>query len=79
MQRDFVSSAEKEFKKYENMRMQMYDYFDRLIPKTEDGVYDFSQAKKANSQELFDMFFKLDYQARKIRGIAIQCLGLEAK
>ena len=73
-----MNSAEKEFKKYEEMRMQMYNYFDRLIPKI-GGVYDFSQAKKANSQELFDMFFKLDYQARKIRGIAIQCLGLKAE
>lgn len=69
--------AIKEFKKYEKMRMNMYDFFDKHIPKDENGVYDFKNAKSIDAKEIFDMFFKLDYQARKIRGIAVNCLGVK--
>ena len=70
-------AAIKEFKKYEEMRMQMYDFFDRFIPKKSDGTYDFENGGQIDAKEAFDMFFKLDYQARKIRGIAINCLGIK--
>lgn len=66
-----------EFKKYEKMRMQMYDFFDKYIPKKDDGSYDFEKAEKIDAKEAYDMFFKLDYQARRIRGIAIDCLGVK--
>jgi len=68
-----------EFKKYEKMRMQMYDFFDKYIPKKDDGTYDFEKAQNLDAKESFNMFFKLDYQARKIRGIAINCLGIKAE
>ena len=68
-----------EFKKYEKMRLKMYDYFDSLIPKDEKGIYDFKRAKNLDVKEVFEMFCKLDYQARKIRGIAVNCLGVKAE
>ena len=74
-----IEIAKKEFKKYEEMRMKMYDLFDEIIPKKSDGTYDFAKAQKVDPKEFFDLFFKLDYQARKIRGIAINCLKIEAK
>ncbi len=69
--------AIKEFKRYEEMRMEIYDLFEKKIPKKPDGTYDFEAAKPLEAKEMFDLFFKLDYQARKIRGIAINALGVK--
>ncbi len=66
--------AMREFKQYEKMRQEMYDFLDRSIPKKEDGTMDFENARPIHAKELFDRWFKLDYQARKIRGIAMKCL-----
>ncbi len=71
--------AMEEFKKYERMRQEMYDLFERYIPKKGDGTFDFSEAKCIDAKEIFDLCFKLDYQARKIRGIAIKALGLQGE
>jgi len=74
-----TKKAKDEFKKYEEMRMRMYDFFDRVMPKNQDGVYDFEKAPKIDAKEVYEMFFALDYQARKIRGIAIDALGMKAE
>jgi len=74
-----MEKAREEFKKYEKMRMQMYDFFDKVIPKNQDGMYDFEKASKIDAKEVYEMFFALDYQARKIRGIAIDALGMKAE
>ncbi len=71
--------AMQEFKKYEKMRMEMYEFLERFIPKDANGTLDFSKAEKIDAKEVFDRWFKLDYQARKIRGIAINCLGLKGE
>ncbi len=71
--------AMEEFKKYEQMRMEMYEFLERYIPKDANGALDFSRAKEIPADEIFDRWFKLDYQARKIRGIAINCLGLKGE
>ncbi len=71
--------AMKEFKAYEKMRLEMYDFLEQFIPKDENGQLDFSQAKSIPAKEVFDRWFALDYQARKIRGIAINCLGLKGE
>ena len=68
-----------EFKKYEKMRQQMYEFLEEFIPKDENGRLDFAKAKCIDAKEVFDRWFKLDYQARKIRGIAINCLGLKGE
>ncbi|WP_281950481.1 hypothetical protein [Nitrosophilus kaiyonis] len=71
--------AMNEFKKYEKMRMDMYEFLEKYIPKDKNGELDFKNAKKIDAKEIFDRWFKLDYQARKIRGIAINCLGLKGE
>ncbi len=71
--------AMKEFKKYEQMRMEMYEFLESFIPKDKNGTLDFSKAKDIPAKEIYDRWFKLDYQARKIRGIAINCLGLKGE
>ncbi|MRI58761.1 MAG: hypothetical protein C6H99_04545 [Epsilonproteobacteria bacterium] len=72
-------AAMKEFKKYEQMRQEMYEFLERYIPRDEKGVLQFDKAQKIDAKEIFDRWFKLDYQARKIRGIAINCLGLKGE
>ena len=71
--------AMEEFKKYEKMRMEMYEFLEKFIPKDANGALDLSKAEKVDAKEVFDRWFKLDYQARKIRGIAINCLGLKGE
>jgi hypothetical protein len=71
--------AMQEFKLYEKMRGEMYEFLERYIPKKADGSLDFENAGKVDAKEVFDRWFKLDYQARKIRGIAINCLGLKGE
>ena len=71
--------AMEEFKRYEKMRNEMYEFLENFIPKKEDGSLDFEHAKEVSAKEVFDRWFKLDYQARKIRGIAINCLGLKGE
>ncbi|NPA56937.1 MAG: hypothetical protein GXO19_04270 [Epsilonproteobacteria bacterium] len=68
-----------EFKKYEEMRQEMYSFLEEFIPRREDGTLDFERAREINAKEVFDRWFKLDYQARRIRGIAINCLGLKGE
>ncbi len=72
-------AAKKEFKKYEQMRQEMYEFLEEFIPKSDSGILEFDKAKDINAKEVFDRWFKLDYQARKIRGIAINCLGLKGE
>ncbi len=72
-------AAKKEFKKYEQMRQEMYEFLEEFIPKSDSGTLEFDKAKDINAKEVFDRWFKLDYQARKIRGIAINCLGLKGE
>ena len=71
--------AMQEFKKYEQMRGEMYEFLERYIPKKEDGSLDFERAGQVSAKEIFDRWFRLDYQARRIRGIAINCLGLKGE
>ena len=71
--------AMSEFKKYEKMRQEMYEFLEEFIPKDENGRLDFAKANSIDAKEVFDRWFKLDYQARKIRGIAINCLGLKGE
>jgi hypothetical protein len=69
-----MDNHKEEFKKYEKMRLKMYDYFDDIIPKNENGFYEFEKVDK-RIKEMYEMFFQLDYQARVIRGIAINCIN----
>jgi len=71
--------AMEEFRKYERMRNEMYEFLERHIPKKEDGSLDFERAGEVSAKEVFERWFRLDYQARRIRGIAINCLGLKGE
>ncbi len=68
----------KELDKLIEIREEFYEYFDSNIPKKE-GIFDFSQNPKLNAKDIYERFFKLDYQARKLRGFLVRTYGLKAK
>ncbi|RUM68353.1 MAG: hypothetical protein DSZ05_01245 [Sulfurospirillum sp.] len=72
-----VEDVRKEMKKYEQTRNAFYDLFDREIPKKENGMFDFDAAPKLDAKEVYDLFFKLDYQARKLRGLLIEARDIK--
>ncbi len=68
--------AFKEFKAYEKQRENFFAFLDENIPQKEASLaYDFEQCKTLDSQRVYELFFKLDYQARKVRGVAISLIN----
>jgi hypothetical protein len=63
--------VEKETKTLIEIRKEFYDYLDKNIPKKEHGIYDFSSSPKLDAKKVYELFYKLDYQARKLRGILV--------
>ncbi len=72
-----IEDVRKEMKKYEEQRNAFYALFDNEIPKKENGMFDFDNAPKLDAKEVYDLFFKLDYQARKIRGLLIEARDIK--
>ena len=68
-----------ELKRYEKARESFYSYLDSKIPKKENGLYDFEYAEPLDAKEIYELFYKLDYQARKIRGMVVNLSGLKAE
>jgi len=42
------------------------------IPKDDKGHFDFSNNPTIDAEDVYKNFFKLDYQARKIRGLLME-------
>ncbi|NPA83624.1 MAG: hypothetical protein GXO38_04000 [Epsilonproteobacteria bacterium] len=74
-----LERAKEEFRRYEEMRQEMYQFLEGAIPRKADGSLDLERAGQLDAKELFERWFKLDYQARRIRAIAIECLGLKGE
>jgi len=71
--------VEKENAKLIEIRKEFYDYLDKHIPKKEDGSFDFSNNPTLDAKDVYDRFFKLDYQARKLRALLVQTYDLKAE
>ena len=68
--------AFKEFKSYEAIRNEFFSYMDSKIPFLEgSNSYDFEKAKALDPEEIYELFFKLDYQARKVRCVGIDLIN----
>lgn len=68
--------AKKEFMQYEKVRDDFYALLDKNIPLLPNSTsYDFSKANTLNAKDVYELFFALDYQARKIRGLAVNMLN----
>ena len=60
------------------IRNSFYEYLDANIPK-KDGQFDFSGDPKLDAKDIYALFYKLDYQARKLRGHLVKAYGLKAE
>ena len=74
--REFV---QKETDKLIEIRKEFYEFLDKNIPKNEFGIYDFKGNPKLDAKTVYELFYKLDYQARKLRGILVNSYGLKAE
>ncbi|MBE0492453.1 MAG: hypothetical protein IBX44_09425 [Sulfurospirillum sp.] len=71
--------VEKELDKLIDIRSDFLNFFDANIPKKSNEIeFDFTQAPQLDAQKVYEHFFKLDYQARKLRGYLVSQLGLSA-
>ena len=71
--------VQKETDKLIEIRKEFYDFLDKNIPKDKFGIYDFSSNPKLEAKKVYELFYKLDYQARKLRGILINIFNLKAE
>ncbi len=68
-----------ELDKLIKIRTDFYGYLDTHIPKKDGEQFDFSQSPTLNAQDIYSHFYKLDYQARKLRGYLVKAYGLKAE
>ncbi|MDD3343676.1 MAG: hypothetical protein PHR87_08890 [Sulfurospirillaceae bacterium] len=63
---------EQELAKLIDIREAFLEYLDANIPKDKQGIaFDFSNSPTLDAKSVYEHFYKLDYQARKIRGFLI--------
>ncbi len=67
-----IDDVKKEMRKLEVIRSEFYALLDVSIPKDKNGQFDFSQNSTIDAEDVYKNFFKLDYQARKIRGLLME-------
>ena len=73
------SYIEKENAKLIEIRKEIFSYLDSHIPKNKDGSFDFSDNPKLDAKDVYERFFKLDYQARKLRALLVQTYELKSE
>lgn len=72
--------VKKELDKLIDIRTDFLAYLDKNIAKKGNGMeFDFEATPTLDAKKVYEHFFKLDYQARKLRGYLVQELGLKAE
>ncbi len=62
-----------ELSKLIDIRTDFLDYLDNNIPKKSNNIeYDFGNNPTLDAKIIHEHFFKLDYQARKLRGFLVK-------
>jgi hypothetical protein len=75
---DEKAMIEAELEKLIEVRSAFLDYLDGAIPKESNGqVFDFSKNPVIEAKKVYEHFFKLDYQARKLRGFLVKAYDLK--
>lgn len=68
---------EEELAKLIAAREAFLAYMDATIPKDEKGIgFDFSNHPTLDAKTVYEHFYKLDYQARKIRSFVVKAFEL---
>jgi len=69
-----------ELSKLIDIRTDFLDYLDENIPKKSNNIeFDFGDNPTLDAKSIHEHFFKLDYQARKLRGFLVKELGIKAE
>jgi hypothetical protein len=68
--------VEAELAKLMEIRNAFYAYLDENLPKDALGNFNFSGMPRLEAEHVYEHFFKLDYQARKLRAFLVQDYGL---
>ncbi len=69
-----------ELSKLIDIRTDFFDYLDANIPKKSNNIeYDFGDNPTLDAQKIYSHFFKLDYQARKLRGFLVKEMDIEVQ
>jgi len=74
-----IDDVKKEMRKLEVIRSDFYALLDVVIPKDDKGNFDFKDDPTIDAEDVYKNFFKLDYQARKIRGLLMEARDIEPK
>ena len=72
-----IDDTKKEMRAYEMTRNEFYDFLDANVAKKSNGQFDFETSNDLNAKEVYELFFKLDYQARKVRGLLIEARDIK--
>lgn len=73
-------AVKKELKIFFEIREELFGFFDKHIPKKSDNItFDFSDDVKIDAKELYELFYKYDYQARKVFGNTINYFNSNKK
>lgn len=76
---DEKAMIEQELSKLIEAREAFLNYIDTVVPKDKHGIaFDFSNNPTLDAKSVYEHFYKLDYQARKIRGYLVGKLGLNS-
>ncbi len=77
LEKDMVA---KELSKLIDIRTDFLGYLDENIPKKSNNIeFDFEDNPTLDAKSIHEHFFKLDYQARKLRGFLVKELGIKAE
>ena len=71
--------VQKETDKLMEIRKEFYNFLDKNIPKSNFGIYNFENNPQLDGKKVYELFYKLDYQSRKLRGILVNSFGLKAE
>ena len=75
---DEKAIIETELNKLIDIRTAFLEYLDKAIPKESNGqVFDFTNNPTLEAKKVYEHFFKLDYQARKLRGFLVKAYELK--
>lgn len=70
---------EKELAKLLDAREAFLAFIDANVPKDKQGItFDFSNHPTLDAQSVYEHFYKLDYQARKLRGFVMGKLNTKS-
>ena len=76
LQKDMIAN---ELSKLIEIRTDFLNFLDENIPKKSNKIeYDFSNNPTLDAKTVYEHFFKLDYQARKLRGFLVKEFDLKA-